>query len=36
MKKFPFKKKVYSKMKELAPLGNKFFHLGVDPFPEGA
>ena len=32
----PFWKGVYSKRKEFAPLGSKFFPFWVDPFSEGA
>ena len=30
----PFRKGVYSKMKEFAPIGSKFFPFRGDPFPE--
>ena len=31
----PFEKMVYSKWKEFAPTGSKFFPFKVDPFSEG-
>ena len=31
----PFLKDTYSKRKEFAPLGSKFFPFRVDPFSEG-
>ena len=32
----PFRKRVYSKRKEFAPIGSNFFPFRVDPFSEGS